>query len=645
MASRNSLARIGTATGAALICLTAVMVAIAQPAAANGGVPANYILGWGSNAHGQLGDKQVSASPNDCCAFASVPGGFQGWTSVSTGRAHTVAIAEDGSVWAWGDGDGAGLGLPGAFQPTPAKVAVLDQSSTYTQVAAGGDLGDWYGGDFSLALRSDGTVWGWGSDAHGQLGNGQSTGDVGTKRSAHNAVQAQLPAGVSITAISAGQDHSLALTAAGTVYSWGDNALGQLGNGTGGNGSLSELSDTPVPVSGLSSVTAISAGGGFSLALKSDGTVWAWGADDVGEAGQSNLKGALTPKQVTNLSNIVAISASDGDYFGSSGHQHALALAADGTVWAWGANDYGELGNGTTGGYSATPARVQGLSGITAIAAGQNFSLAARGKKVWAWGRNDAGQLGGFGKPASPPQPAPVLAYSDWLKDVVAIDAGGPFAEIIADPYEWFPPQPTQVIYVGQGGSKKMVLRDLPASGADPLVGVRASAPFRCPQLEIIASGDPAGPVGGPLPKGSSLHELLRFVDHRVGSCYGTGRAHPRHDHADLRRRQNRVPIGAVHGDSRRLGLDRHGGTAESKDPPAVSRASRRDRWLSSVPMEAAARTAAGRTRPARSDRPISGDPTASAVTSKVTLRVTDQRIAKRVSPHTATVRLTLRVT
>jgi hypothetical protein len=521
---------------------------------------------------------------------------------------------------------------------------VLDQSFSYKRVAAGGDLGDWYGGDFSLALRSDGTVWGWGSDAHGQLGDGQSAGDVGTSAFTKHAVQALLPAGVSIAAISAGQDHSLALTAAGTVYSWGSNSSGELGNGTGGDGSLSELSDVPVAVSNLNNVTAISAGDGFSLALKSDGTVWAWGADDVGEAGQSNLKGVLTPKQVTNLSNVIAISASDGDSYGSNGHQHALGLEADGTVWAWGANDYGELGNGNTGGYSATPARVQGLTGITAIAAGQNFSLAARGKRVWAWGRNDAGQLGGFGKPTSPPQPTPVLAFSDWFQNVVAIDAGGPFAEIIADPYEWFPPQKPQVIYVGQGGSKKIVLRDLPASATDPIVGVRASAPFRRPQLEIIANGDPAGPAGGPLPHGAACTSacgLSVTVSVPPTAAVGRTRGTITLVYADGSTVSRSVPFGVtrvvpisiVTGALPKARVDQRYRVllgASGGFPPY--------RWKlqhGQLPHGLVLNATTGQ---------ISGQPTTSAVTRKITIAVTDHRITSSATSHTAKVTLTLRV-
>jgi alpha-tubulin suppressor-like RCC1 family protein len=155
------------------------------------------------------------------------------------------------------------------------------------------------------------------------------------------------------------------------LFAWGDNDYGQLGTGTTTNYIPSYI---PVQVSGLTGVTAIAGGRGHSLALKGDGTVWAWGDN------------SSTPGQVNNLTGVTAIAAGGG---------HNLALKGDGTVWAWGYNPNGQLGTGTTTISSTIPVQVSGLTGVTAIAAGGNHSLAPKGDgSVWAWGYDQHGQLG-----------------------------------------------------------------------------------------------------------------------------------------------------------------------------------------------------------------------------------------------------------
>jgi len=169
------------------------------------------------------------------------------------------------------------------------------------------------------------------------------------------------------------------------VYAWGFNQYGQLGIG-----SLS-YSNMPLAVSTIGGVVALAGGGNSSLALKRDGTVWAWGPNGRGELGPVRATCATryarfpcsdVPVQVRGLGGVVSVSAGSG---------HALALKGDGTVWAWGSDDYGELGDGVsgTGINRATPARVPGLAHMRAIAAGTGSSLAVAGDgTVWAWGAN-----------------------------------------------------------------------------------------------------------------------------------------------------------------------------------------------------------------------------------------------------------------
>jgi alpha-tubulin suppressor-like RCC1 family protein len=182
-------------------------------------------------------------------------------------------------------------------------------------------------------------------------------------------------------ALSVGYNHSLALRGDGTVWAWGNNEAGQLGDGT----LLPRLS--PIQVPGLSDITAIAAGVYCSLALRDDGTVWAWGNNSEGElgGGTPSLLGRASPMPVSGLTGVTAISA---------GFHHSLAVLGEGTVWAWGGNTRGQLGDGTTLN-RATPVQVPGLSGVISLGASYTYSLAAAGDgTVLSWGDNHAGELG-----------------------------------------------------------------------------------------------------------------------------------------------------------------------------------------------------------------------------------------------------------
>jgi hypothetical protein len=203
----------------------------------------------------------------------------------------------------------------------------------------------------SLALKSDGTVWAWGANDYGQLGNSAAS---------DSSAPVQVSGLSGVIAIAGGSRHSLALKSDGTVWAWGANDYGQLGNGT------TVGSSTPVQVSGLSGVTSIAAGDYHTLALKSDGTLWAWGRNDAGQLGNGTTVGSSTPVQVSALSNVTAV---------AGGRMHTVAQKQDGTVWTWGDNYFGQLGNGTTTN-SASPVNVSSLQGARAIASRGFHSLA-----------------------------------------------------------------------------------------------------------------------------------------------------------------------------------------------------------------------------------------------------------------------------
>lgn len=224
------------------------------------------------------------------------------------------------------------------------------------------------GGNHALALRADGTVVAWGYNAAGQLGG------AGAANSSGYPTPVALLTGVA--EITAGQNHSLALKSDGTLWAWGLNSEGQLGTGN------TVSSATPVQV--LTGVMAVAAGARHTLAIKTDGTLWTWGANEAGQLGSGNTTPRSTPAQVGVITNWIAIAA---------GSAHSLSLRADGTVYAWGANGKGQLGDGTFSEF--TPTFIFGLSAIAAIAAGADHSLALRvGGIAYSWGANEASQLG-----------------------------------------------------------------------------------------------------------------------------------------------------------------------------------------------------------------------------------------------------------
>lgn len=218
-------------------------------------------------------------------------------------------------------------------------------------------------------------VWAWGDNAKGQLGNGST---VGTNLPVETV---GIVGSFDIRRIASGAEHGIALTSTGGLRAWGANYYGQLGDQT------TTVRTTQVEVTGISNVTAVSAGKEHSVAIKSDGTGWAWGRNDFGQLGDPFAGGYETwPKQV-QATGVVFKKV-------SAGYNHNLAVASDGKVWAWGYNISGQLGDGTTEKRSEAVQTV-GLINAVAVAAGEHHSLALTSAgEVWAWGSNSKGQLG-----------------------------------------------------------------------------------------------------------------------------------------------------------------------------------------------------------------------------------------------------------
>ena len=291
------------------------------------------------------------------------------------------------TVWAWGHNPDGELGNGTTTDSwTPVQVSDL----TGITAIAGGTLGGY-------ALKSDGTVWAWGNNAYGELGDGTTT---------NSSTPVQVSGLTGITAIADGGASGYALKSDGTVWAWGIGRDGELGNGT-----FTTDSSTPVQVSGLTGITAIAGRDYGGYALKSDGTVWAWGYGGDGGLGNGTTTDSWTPVQVSGLTGITAI---------AGGQDDGYALKSGGTVWAWGWNVAGGLGNGTTTN-SWTPVQVSGLTGITAIAGGSYGGYALKsGGTVWAWG--DYGGDGGLGDGTTTNSSTPVQVSG--LTGATAIASG-----------------------------------------------------------------------------------------------------------------------------------------------------------------------------------------------------------------------------
>ena len=349
-----------------------------------------------ANATGVTPAASVSSINVNC--IAASPGSFlTGVTQVSAGAQFSLALKVDGTVWAWGNN----------FYPVLGNPAVTDISDVPVRVGALAGMAMVSAGyEHGLSLATDGTVWAWGHNNVGQVGD-NSTSDRSSP--------AQVAGLSNVIAVAGGGFHSVALRADGTVWTWGLNGFGQLGDGTGLGRRL------PVQVVGLTDVTAIAAGAEHTLALKRDGTVWAWGSNFGGQLGDGSTAiefRSTVPVRVVGLAGVVAI---------AGGQFHSVAVLSDGSVWVWGSNTLGQLGTGVTSDQQErAPIQVQGLSGAKAATAHLVHSVVLKNDgTLWAWGTNQLNTIvyGLIGDGTSENRYSPVQVVG--LGDVVAFDAGG----------------------------------------------------------------------------------------------------------------------------------------------------------------------------------------------------------------------------
>lgn len=497
------------------------------------------VWGWGANDVGQLGDATgVShAAPARLAKITAVQ-------SIAASRTFTTFLKADGTAWSVGANDVGQLGdgnvVPrvGFFRvpvTTPVKVAV----DRLKLVVAG------YA--FALGLRDDGTVWSWGENTYGQLGDGTNL---------NHAIPKQIEGLKNIRSLSVSDGTAMAVDANGEVWMWGEGRLGQAGDGTTenhslpvkvpslnnvvvvamttttsialkndgtvwrwgkdiglgivqvggidqatsittggftliisatdgrhwasgsgldgqfGNGEYSFYGAAVIPVTNLPDMKMIVGGYGFALGLKSDGSVWAWGSNEFAQLGDGQSLERPVPTVVDGVADVVMVVASDNlgtmvvkkdgtvwatvgisinghlaDKTGfarvvglenivavAAGTNTRLALRSDGTVWGWGSNHHGQLGEPIATDIE-TPRQISGIDKVKMISAGFNFGLAIRNDgTLWSWGENTFGQLGSGSAGADRPVPAPVLGISK----VIAVSAGDSHSiAVTADNQAW----------------------------------------------------------------------------------------------------------------------------------------------------------------------------------------------------------------
>lgn len=340
---------------------------------------------WGANSSGQLGNATTDSSDRP----VEVSQLRQPAQAISSGELHTCAVVQGGEVWCWGSNDAGQLGSDGEESLTPIKVVGL--SGAARAISAGAR--------HTCALLDRGAVQCWGNNANGQLGNGET-------ESSSRPVTVQ---GLSnARAIAAGGYHTCALTANNDVRCWGANNLGQIGDRT------TDDRTVPVVVQDVSNARAIGAGLYHTCAVAQRGEIRCWGLNDTGQLGNGEAAKALDPVNVSGLTSAARALA--------AGSEHTCALAADGGMRCWGANLFGQLGDGSQQN-RATPVAVSGLSGrARAIVAGDNHTCALmEGGDVLCWGQNQSGQLGN-NSTDSARTPERVLNLS---RDVQSLAAGG----------------------------------------------------------------------------------------------------------------------------------------------------------------------------------------------------------------------------
>lgn len=335
------------------------------------------LYAWGQNNWGQLGDSSTTA--RNAPVLVNAGAATTAWKMVSMGEQFAVGIragtatttTTGGTLWAWGYNLNGQLG--DGTQTNRSVPVQIGKDTDWAYVSAGKS--------HVLAIKTNGLLYAWGRNSEGQLGDGTTVGKL---------VPTKIGTATWLT-VSAGGTHSLGLQKDGSLYTWGGNSDGQLGNASSG-------SNVTAPVKiGTATYTAVAAGALHSMAIGANGTLWGWGANSYGQVGNNagTGSGITAPTQITQDNNWAVI---------ATGSIHTMGVRTDGTLWGWGSNAEGQLGDGN--GDALAPVQIGTATNWVTVTAGIGHSFALKtDNTLWGWGRNAEGQLGN-GK--NTPSPIPV---------------------------------------------------------------------------------------------------------------------------------------------------------------------------------------------------------------------------------------------
>lgn len=343
---------------------------------------------WGRNTYGQLGRGNTTT-----LSSPAQVGSSSNWSKISVGRDHTSAINTSNNIFSWGRDNFYQLGLSNNVnRSSPVQIG---SSSDWSEVRCGGY--------HTMAIKTDGTLWGWGRNTYGQIGNGKSyISQISSPVQVGSANWSKVATSKLVSTGNPRRGHTLIVKTDGTLWACGDNAYGQLGLNTSLGFVIS-----PLQVGSLSNWSNVATGDFFSLALKTDGTLWGWGRNNVGQVGDGTSTTRSSPVQIGSGTDWSLIEC---------GSYSSAAIKTGNTLWTWGNASFGMLGSNSTTNRSS-PGQVGSLSNWSKIACGNLHMIAVKTDgTLWSWGRNvgpGQGQLG-LGDSTTRSSPVQVGANTDW---------------------------------------------------------------------------------------------------------------------------------------------------------------------------------------------------------------------------------------
>jgi alpha-tubulin suppressor-like RCC1 family protein len=324
---------------------------------------------WGDSTDGQLGNTIIIG---DISTPVTTFSGGTNWKQLSCGGYHVAAIKTDGTLWTWGFGSFGRLGN--------GVTALVDMSTPVTTFAGGSNWKQVSSGNIitTAAIKTDGTLWTWGSASQGRLGNGV------TAANGISTPVTTFAGGSNWKQVSSGDSHTAAIKTDGTLWIWGYGSFGRLGNGI----TTGEISTPITTFAGGSNWKQVSSASSHTTAIKTDGTLWTWGYGSSGKLGNAVTLGSIsTPVTTfaggTNWKQVIA------------GGALTAAIKTDGTLWTWGLASSGRLGNGVTTGNISTPVTTfAGGSNWKQVSASNHIAAIKTDGTLWTWGPGNNGRLG-----------------------------------------------------------------------------------------------------------------------------------------------------------------------------------------------------------------------------------------------------------